>query len=296
LPTARGAVRRSLLIWGWGQIATGDRRGWLLVPLEPLAIAGLVLVGVPLASGTAANWVFLGGTLVLALWAGQAIHAYRRAVHRREPFGLSGADGGAIEVLWLAPIGIVAATIFWAVAGSSASAETTVSRYAADWEAGNATDASQLFVGAIDGAEVSDAWDRELPRLRNALVVAAAAAGPGGGIDPALPFDALRWEADPPAPDGRVVVHVRLVRQEIVRDTFFGLVPTTRQRLVPIDDLGTLTLVRVANAGPVGGQPRIQAWRIENATMLGESIGATSSLQRLQAANATGRSLALIEA
>jgi len=30
---AAGVLRRSLLIWGWGHIALGDRRGWLLVLL-----------------------------------------------------------------------------------------------------------------------------------------------------------------------------------------------------------------------------------------------------------------------
>src|SRR5207253_1292589 len=149
LPTARGALRRSLLIWGWGQLATGDWRGWLLLPLEPLCVAALAVLGVWFAPGEAVGWVFLAGFVVLG------------------------------------------------------------------------------------------AWGREEPRLRNALVVAVAAAGSNSGLDPARPFDAVRWEADQPSADRNVVVHARIVRRYTARDSFLGLVPTTIQRLVPIADLGT---------------------------------------------------------
>jgi hypothetical protein len=274
LPTARGALRRSLLIWGWGQLVTGDRRGWLLLPLEPLAVVAVGVLGASFAAGEAVGWVFLAGFAVLALWAGQAIHAYRRAVSRRIPFGLSGGDGGAIELLWLAPVAIVAATGFWSIAGQSASPESTLARYVSDWAAGRSSDAAMLFASASDAEAIAGAWGREQPRLRNALVVAVAAAGSNSGIDPASPFDAVRWEADPPAGDRSVVVHARIVRRDTIRDSFLGLVPTTIQRLVPIAELGTVTLAPVSTAGPIAGSPTVSTWRIRAVNMLGETLTA----------------------
>ena len=55
----------------------------------------------------------------------------------------------------------------------------------------------------------------------------------------------FRSTADGGGEAGRSVVALRIVRRESVAGSFFGLFPTTTQRLVPVAELGTIELVRV---------------------------------------------------
>ncbi|HEY3523431.1 MAG TPA: hypothetical protein VGK63_06980, partial [Candidatus Limnocylindrales bacterium] len=136
----RGAIRRSLLIWGWGQLATGDRRGWLLAPLEAAALAAIWFIALPYASGTAAGIVFVAIAAFVALWAAQALHAERRARRRLAPFVAPGSvpHGAAVELLWLAPIVVAGGTAFWAMAGAGGSPDDVVAEYVATWRADQA--------------------------------------------------------------------------------------------------------------------------------------------------------------
>jgi len=263
-----------MALWGWGQLALGDRRGWALLVLEPLAVATLVLVGIPLAAGTGLEVVFVAGVLVGVAWLGQAVHAYRLAVRRRQPFGLTGADGGAIELLWLVPLAVVATTVYWTVLGPAAAPDAALAQYVTAWRAGRSADAAPLFATAIDPGAVSAAWQRQGPRLRNDLVVAAAAAGPGSGIDPGQPFDSLRYDwVEPSAGAGADtgLLEIRVVRTRSVRDTIFGLVPATHDELVPVLDIGSVTLRLVTTAGPLPGVP-VAHWRIDRVSALDEEL------------------------
>jgi rubredoxin len=263
-----------MALWGWGQLALGDRRGWALLVLEPLAAAALVLVGIPLAAGTGLEVVFVAGVLVGVAWLGQAVHAYRLAVRRRQRFGLSGADGGAIELLWLVPLAVVATTVYWTVLGPAAAPDAALAQYVTAWRAGRPADAAALFVTAIDPGTVSAVWQRQGARLRNDLVVAAAAAGPDSGIDPGQPFDSLRYEwVEPPAGVGADtrLLEIRVVRARSVRDTIFGLIPATHDELVPVLDLGSVTLRLVSIAGTLPGVP-VAHWRIDRVSALDEEL------------------------
>ena len=55
LPTGASVLRRSLVVWGLGQLAIGDRRGWLLLLAQPLAIVGLIGYGAYLAGNVVRN-------------------------------------------------------------------------------------------------------------------------------------------------------------------------------------------------------------------------------------------------
>ncbi len=306
LVTPRGALRRSLVLWGWGQLATGDRRGIVLVALELLGLGAFAVAVPALLDGTLSVLLFLAGAAFVAAWGAIALHAYKRAVARRAPFvapiaGLLASpvdtlvaanaasttaearghlpaapgdapagDGGAIELLWLAPVLIVTASAFWTLGGSLGSPESTLATYVRDWRDGYGAQAASLFVGGSLPGDLAGAWSRQRARLHNQLVPIAATSGTDSGIDPSQPLDSLRFifdEARADAVDTRTV-HVQTVRRETVRDTFFGLVPTTSQRVVTIADVGTISLALVHVAGVPGG-----TWRIASVDLLDEHLG-----------------------
>jgi hypothetical protein len=281
LVSPRGAIRRSLAVWGWGQLATGDRRGWLLVALELVAIPVFVLLALPYARGTANGFVFVAGALFIAVWAAQALHADRRAVRRASPFAPELRRSAGVELLWLAPIVVAGATGFWSLTGPATSPDDLLADYVALWRSDHPADASALFAVAPDAPALAAAWERQSARLTNEAIRAAAQAGPVGGIDPADPWAAVRWEphtgptggsTDAGGPDAASADAV-VVRRETVRDSFFGLVPTTSDRLLPVAALGTVRMRTVETPGPVPGAPPIVVWRIDGLTLLGESLG-----------------------
>ncbi len=276
LPTPAGALRRSLIVWGWGQAAAG--RHWFLVlaGAQATLLAGLAVLGPPMADGPGIQAVFLAGTVVLGMWAVQALHAYRLTVRRRVPFGLSGGDGHAIEVLWLVPLAVVLATAFWGALGRASSPGAVLDRYVNAWDDARPADAVQLFVTPVDGHALAAVWQRQAPRLRNGLVLAAASIGEGSGIDPDRPFDSLRFDllgaSANPEPDGTVRATVRVVRSVTRRGTFLGFVPTTSQEVVPVLDLGRIDLRLVPVPGPVAGVST-EVWQIESIALLDETLG-----------------------
>ncbi len=298
LVSPRGAIRRSLLVWGWGHVATGERRGLLLAPLEVLCLAALLLGALPYASGTASGLVFVALAAFVAAWAAQALDAERRARRRLAPFARADAAvaGAAVELLWLAPVVVAGATAYWALAGAGGSPDDVVAAYVARWRAGQATEAAALFATPPDPATIRSAWDRQAPRLANMVVAAAAQAGPDGGIDPAEPWRSVRWvdaasvEPTPGGPAavtggvpsdeagqsevaGRSVVTAVVVRRQSDVDAFLGLVPTRVVRSVPVGELGTIVLRTVSSPGPVSGAPPIVTWRIATLDLLGERLG-----------------------
>lgn len=282
LVSPRGAIRRSVVVWGWGQIATGDRRGWLLVALEVLAAAGYALIAMPYARGTSSGLVFVAAAAFVAVWAAQALHAERRARHRLAPFAARDPGVAAVELLWLAPIVVAGATAFWSLAGPATSPDNLLAEYVDLWRAGRSSQAAALFAVPPDPAGLAAAWQRQSARLTNESIRAAAQAGPKGGIEPADPWASVRWEAPGqavPSPtaevasaDGQFLAEADVVRRETVRDSFLGLVPTTSDRLVPVDRLGTVRLRTVELPGPLPGAPPVVAWRIDAVQLLGESL------------------------
>lgn len=232
----------------------------------------------------------LDGSLVLALfvvglafvgaWGAVALAAYRRAVRVRVAAGLGGADGGATELLWLAPVAIAGMLALWGIGGTLARPEATVARYVGDWRGGDAADAASLFAAPASVSRVVDAWTRHDAKVRNDLARLAGTAGPGSGIDPDHPFDCIRFVLD----DGSAgttaaasldtaVVNVQVVRREAVRGSFFGLFPTSSQTLVPVDDLGTIVVRHVTRASGRTGVPDDPVWLIVRVEILGEPLG-----------------------
>jgi hypothetical protein len=263
------------VVWGWGQLAIGDRRGRLWLAAQPAALFALAALVGGYSGGSAVGAVFAWGAVVVAVWGGQALGAYRRALRRREALGLAGPDGGAVDLLWLAPVVAAAATLFWATAGAAAGPGTVLADYVRDWRAGRPDRAAALF-GPMSGPsaeEIVSAWAIQEATIRNELVAIAAESGPGARIDPADPLASLRFE--PPAGDGggRAVVAVWLVRHETVRDSLLGWIPTTRERLVPVTRLGEIELVREARPGLPSPAGSAELWRIARVDLADTVVG-----------------------
>jgi hypothetical protein len=267
-------------VWGWGQLATGDRRGWLLVPLQPLAIAVVFVAGPPLVPGAGVTLVYLAGVALLLAWTAVAIHAYRRAVRRRVLVELPGSDGSALALLLFAPLAIAASTALWALGGVAADPATVVDRYVADWRVGRVGAAIARFEERPGTrALVREIWDAQLTALHNELIRLVPRAGPEGGIDPDRPFDTVRWVDGGPTPGGGHLVRLEVARRETVRGLVLGLLPVSSQRLVPLEQLGSVELVRVPidlppeTAGVVPSGPWAETWRIRSVEVLGVTLG-----------------------
>ena len=264
---------RSIVLPGWGLVATGDRRGLGVAVVALVGILVLVLIGLPYADGTAVSLVFLAGAALAIGWAGQALLAWRRAVRRRELLDLPTDDGGAMSVLWLAPVVVVAATVFWSFSGAGASPDARAAAYAESWWRGRAEPAAAGFAPPLDAAVLDEAWARQDARLRNLLVTAAAETGASGGIDPDRPFESIRFteEAVGASPTTRTV-RMDIVKRVLVRDTVLGVVATTSLELVPVADVGVIELRLEELPGPIPALPASTSWRIVRVVALGETI------------------------
>lgn len=257
---------RSLLIWGWGHLAIGDRRGWLLLALQVLALAAVGLLGATLIEGSRGIVVFLAASLYLALWTGQAIDAHRRAV------ALGATPGGAIRILAVAPVAIVALTLLWTVVGSAGSPAAVLQRYVSAWRQGHADAGRELFRVAPEPGDLDATWRDQTGYVASRLTSLRMTYGSTSGIDPADPFGSLLFLPDAPGrsdpPDleragERATVAIQAVRRQTVRSSFFGLFPTASQESVPAERVGSVTLVAIERE-PLLGLARGVVWRIES--------------------------------
>ncbi len=268
-------MTRSIVVPGWGSLVAGDIRGVGILAGAAVGLVGLVLLALPYADGTAVALVFLVGAALAIAWVAQALLAWRRAVARRATFDLPTDDGGALAVLWLAPVVIVAATVFWSLAGGGASPSARAAAYAEAWWADRPERAVDGFTSPLDPAAIEAAWARQGPRLRNALVAAAAEAGPGSGIDPDRPFESIRFSQESAdGGDGSTrVIRMEIVRRVQSQESLLGIVRTTSQRLEPVSEIGRIELRLERTPGPFAPMPDVEIWRIVTVTALDETIG-----------------------
>jgi hypothetical protein len=230
-------LRRALLVWGTGHLALGDRRGWLLLLIQPLAICGLVVLAALMIEGT--RWLAVLIALVgfVLLWLGQALHAHYLA----QRGGATG--GGEIQVVALLPVLVVLLGGFWLVGGALGSPGATLQQYVSAWQNGNPAGAAQLFHVPADSAALTATWQAQRQYLAALVDDAARQYGSQAGLDPALPFNSLRFEELPgQRGGGRAVVAIDLVRRERFETELFGFIPTAAQRTVLVRRLGLVRL------------------------------------------------------
>ena len=249
---AAGVLRRSLLIWGWGHIALGDRRGWLLVLLQPIALAGLLVAAWQLIDGTRWLAVFLPLVALLVIWVGQAVHAHQRAL------ALGAAPGGELQLAWFLPAVLAVVSAFWLVGGRHGSPASAVEAYMTAWQADRPDVAVALYgSGAPAAADVTQLWLQERAWLISQIEHARATYGPTSGLDPARPFSSLRvTQSAPPH------FIVELVRSESYQTTILGFIPTAAQRTVVVAALWDVAVVEEH----VMGYLPSTVWRIDTVT------------------------------
>ena len=262
--SAAAILRRSLFVWGWGHITLGDRRGWLLLVLQPLALIAVLLVALQLIDGT--RWLVAFPPLValLVAWLVQALHAYRRATQ------LGAAPGGEILAAFYLPLAVGMLTAFWLIGGRHGTPTATLEAYVLAWMSGRAQAAAPLYAVPPQQEQLNSTWAVQADYLAERVQELAAMYGPTSGLDPTEPFDNLRFSVPIADSPGRQVVRVDIVRLQRVENLVLGIVPTAGQETVVIEQAGTIVLRLHEQVPPAWlpiGRLQSQAWRIESVTI-----------------------------
>ena len=239
----------------------GDRRGWFLLALQPLAIAATAVVGLLLLDST--SWIVVLPVLAVLIvaWLGQAVHAHQRAVE------LGAEPGGELQIAWALPVILAVMTGFWLFGGDRGSPAAALEEYVSAWHSGRVDDARGLFVEPVEQSALAEAWRAQEAYVGARVAQEAARYGPSSGLDPQDPFGGLRFveQADRRTPESTVVA-VEIVRRQRVERTLFGLIPTATQETVLVERAGLIRLRAVPAEWPAwlpAGQPRPLVWRIE---------------------------------
>lgn len=214
----------------------GDRRGWLLLIAQPVAIAAVALLAVSLIDGTRWLIVFPPLLLLLVFWVVQAVDAHQRALK------MGAQRGGEISIVILLPVALVLITAFWLFGGRHGSATSTIQEYIEAWLRNRPEAAATLFATPRTADEISRLWAAEREALVSDIRGAQGSFGDESGLDPDRPFGSLRFRDPVAAGDGRVSMVVELVRNERVETTVLGIIPTAGQQEVVVEREMTIWL------------------------------------------------------
>ncbi|HET6380567.1 MAG TPA: hypothetical protein VFH63_05970 [candidate division Zixibacteria bacterium] len=257
-------LRLSLLAWGLGDLALGrTRRGLAWLVAEAL---GLVLVAVTTLLLADTTWYlvpFLAGMAFIALWAVQAITAYRRAsglpappAHGpMEPPSRHPATGRrAAAAAWLTLPLLAWGTGFWLVAAQSATPGAVLDRFVTAWPTLHAEALDARL--AADPEAVRSEARRALTRLES-LCAAGRLSADCADADSALLRDLRVRLASADEPEATAVAEVvRYVRRD---SRFLGIFSGTELVPVPVEEVLALELGAVE--APFGSR----RWVILNA-------------------------------
>lgn len=260
LPAAAAVLRRGLVIWGLGHLAIGDRRGWLLLLLHPLAIVGVLVVAIGLIDGTRWLVVFPPLVVLLVVWVGQAIHAYHRAIDR------GAKPGGELQAALFLPVAVLVLTTFWLVGGRHGSPSATLEAYVVAWMSARPDAAVTLYASPPDVGQLDARWIAQIAYLQQRVTGLAGTYGETSGLDPDRPFDNLRFRDPIATPDGSEIVVVDIVRRQQVENMILGIIPTAGQETVLVEQAGTLRLRLMEQVGPAWlpvGALRSYVWKID---------------------------------
>lgn len=237
---APGRVLRLAVIgWGLGDLALG-RRGpaiaWLIA--EALALAATIVLTVLLVETTWYLVPYLAGALFVALWAIQAVIAYRRAVGRHGEARPTPRGSPAAAIAWLTIPLLVWGTGFWLVAGSFGSPDAVLDRFVAAWPEAR-TDASALGALADDPAALESAAAAALGRLEQLCSDGQLNEDCAQGSESLLRD--VRIRLDPRVGDRQRAV-AEVVDYERVPTRFLGIFAASELRPVPLVPLLELEL------------------------------------------------------
>lgn len=232
--------------------------------LQPLSIGVVLVAAVQLIDGT--RWLVIFPPLgaLLAAWLAQALHAHRRAVE------LGAQPGGEMQAALFLPLAVAALTVYWLVGGRHGSPSATLETYVVAWMSHRVDNATGLYIHPPSGDALDQSWSAHSAYLTQRTSALAAQFGAASGLDPAEPFDSLRFGQPTASGPGRQVVAVDIVRRQRVETMILGIVPTAGQETVLVERAGTVTLTLVeeppAEWLPVARLPSF-AWRIESVSI-----------------------------
>ena len=170
-----------------GHVMLGDRRGWLLLAFQALAIIAVGLLAAVFIDGTRWLVVFPPLALLVVIWIGQAISAYHLALRR------GGSRGGELSITLLLTLGVALLTLFWLLGGRHGSPSATLEAYISAWMNDRPDMAAALFAGSPSVTEVSAEWDAERAAIVGRIQNGQLLYGEESGLDPERPFDSLRF-------------------------------------------------------------------------------------------------------
>jgi hypothetical protein len=214
----------------------GDRRGWLLLILQPIAIVALIVFATILIDGTRWLVVFPALVALMVFWVAQAVDAHQKALK------MGAKPGGEMAIVLLLPFALTILTLFWLLGGRHGSPSATMGAYIESWMDNKPDAAAALFADGRSPDAVAAQWATENQILQGHISAAYASYGDASGLDPDRPFDSLRFRDPVAAGDGRVSMTVELVRNERVQTTVLGVIPTAGQEEVPVEQDMTIWL------------------------------------------------------
>lgn len=243
-PDPGRVLRLALVAWGLGHVAL--RRpliGWGLLAAELVAALLVAWLTIGLADSSAYLVPFVAGAGFLAIWAWQAIDAYRSARAMLPAPDETPERSPAAVIGWLSVPLLIWSAGFWLIGAPAATPAAALDRFVSRWSAG------ELQTGA-------DAWP--------ASVRAAAAEADvvlGAGTDR---FRDVRFTIVDRS-EGRAVAVAEAVHYERRSSTFLGIFAGTE--LVPVADerLLSLELVAVPVELPGGGEIGAVRWTLVSA-------------------------------
>lgn len=265
-PPAAAVLRRALLGWGLGHLALGDRRGLILLALQPVAVAATALISAQLIDGTRWLAVFPPLAALLVIWLGQALHAHQRAIE------LGSAPGGELQVAMFLPLAVAVLTAFWLLGGRHGSPSATLEAYVLAWLSGRPEAAASVYAVPRPDEQLKADWEAQNAHLTERIRSLVAIHGVSSGLDAERPFNSLRFREPVADASGRQMVGVDIVRRERVETLVFGLIPTASQQTVVIEQAGTIWLRLQEQQSPewLGvARLRSDAWRIDQVVMPG---------------------------
>src|SRR3954452_13562283 len=148
-------LRRALIGWGLGHVMLGDRRGWLLLILQPFAIIAVAGLAAALIDGTRWLIVFLPLLALIVIWLAQAVDAYQRAVK------MGAERGGEMVIVLVLPIALTVLTLFWLLGGRHGSPTATLQEYIEAWMRNKPEVAATLFATPTSADQVAARWASE---------------------------------------------------------------------------------------------------------------------------------------
>ncbi len=130
-PVAPGrALGLALIGWGLGDLVLDRRAAAVAWLASELAAALLVIVlTVSLADSTLYLVPYLAGLAFIAIWAVQAVGAYRRAQRSQGAIAPTPVRSPAAAIAWLGVPLLAWGTGFWLVAASSSSPDAALDRF-----------------------------------------------------------------------------------------------------------------------------------------------------------------------